>query len=187
MADAVEHYVRVSVHLSASAPSVKYPDSQDILDSLDMVRSLVSLMGGKLELLPVGNDEFFAAALFLPSVQQIPVLIVDDNADTRHLFERYMAESRYKFIGGREAEEAVLLAQSLKPQVIVVDVMLPEVDGWELLQRLRVSTSTRDTPIVVCSILPAEKLALTLGAAAYLRKPVTQQDFLAVLDGLVKE
>ena len=60
--------------------------------------------------------------------------------------------------------------------------MLPEIDGWELLGRLREHPRTGKTPIIVCSILPQEDLALALGAATLIRKPVSQSAFLLALD-----
>jgi CheY-like chemotaxis protein len=59
------------------------------------------------------------------------------------------------------------------------------VDGWEVLGRLRNNPPTAQLPIMVCSILHQEELALTLGADLFLRKPITRYDFLASLDRLV--
>ena len=71
-----------------------------------------------------------------------------------------------------------------KPRIVLLDVMLPGVDGWELLGRLREHPDLRDLPIVVCTILPMEQFALALGAAAFIRKPVSQEALLTVLDRL---
>ena len=67
---------------------------------------------------------------------------------------------------------------------ILVDVMMPQMDGWEVLGQLRQHPLTNYIPIVVHTILAQEELALSLGASALLRKPVTRQNFLAVLDRL---
>jgi CheY-like chemotaxis protein len=64
----------------------------------------------------------------------------------------------------------------------VLDVMLPGIDGWELLGRLREHPQTKDVPVVVCTILSQQQLALTLGATDFLRKPITRDAFLATLD-----
>ncbi len=60
--------------------------------------------------------------------------------------------------------------------------MLPGVDGWELLDNLREEPDTHHIPVIVCSILPEEPLALALGASCFLRKPVSQLEFLAALE-----
>jgi CheY-like chemotaxis protein len=67
----------------------------------------------------------------------------------------------------------------------MVDVMMPQVDGWEVLGQLREHPLSSHIPIVVHTILAQEELALSLGASAFLRKPVTRQDFLAALDRLI--
>ena len=60
--------------------------------------------------------------------------------------------------------------------------MMPQVDGWEVLGQLQQTAATQQTPVVVCTILADAELALSLGAAAFVRKPVTREAFLAALD-----
>ena len=59
--------------------------------------------------------------------------------------------------------------------------MLPGIDGWELLGRIRSDPALREIPVIVCTVLPQEELAMALGAAAFVRKPINRQEFLAVL------
>ena len=117
-------------------------------------------------------------------MQHTAVLVVDDNADTLQLFGRYASGTRYCLTGTRDPGQALRLVGELDPQVIVLDVMMPEVDGWELLARLRADPHTSEAAIVICTVLPQEALALALGADAFLQKPVGQEAFLAVLDRL---
>ncbi|MBI2939336.1 MAG: response regulator [Chloroflexi bacterium] len=88
----------------------------------------------------------------------------------------------YQFRGARQPEEALGQAEEVAFAAIVLDVMLPGIDGWELLGRFREHPRTQNVPVVVCTILPQEQLALTLGAAAFIRKPVTRQALLSALD-----
>jgi CheY-like chemotaxis protein len=155
------------------------PRAEDQAESIGMARQLVALSGGSLAILP-GNGSF-VARLVLPAAEGTGVLVIDDNADALLLFQRYLAGTRYAFIGVREPEQALALAQKARPRLVVLDIMLPGVDGWELLGRLREHPALLGVPIVVCSILPQEQLALTLGAAAFIRKPVGRADLLAVL------
>jgi CheY-like chemotaxis protein len=85
-------------------------------------------------------------------------------------------------VGTPDPEQALLLAEAESPEIIVLDVMLPDTDGWELLGRLRAHPLTRQTPVIVCTILPQEQLALALGAAAFLSKPISRPALLAALD-----
>jgi CheY-like chemotaxis protein len=127
----------------------------------------------------------FIAKLTLPILERVPVLVVDDNADALQLFERYASGTRYCLTVTHEPKQALRMAQALEPQIIVLDVMMPEVDGWELLAQLRQQPETADTAVIICTVLPQEALALGLGADAFLQKPVSQEAFLFALDRLV--
>jgi CheY-like chemotaxis protein len=151
--------------------------------SLDMAHRLVELCGGELDLLD-GKDRF-AVTVTLAAVEQISVLAIDDNADTLQLWQRYASSTRYRLVGTRDPRQALDLAERLGPQIIVLDVMMPQMDGWKVLGMLRQHPLTRHVAIVVCTILAQEELALALGASAFIKKPVGQQAFLAALDAQV--
>jgi len=123
--------------------------------------------------------------LAFPAKEQRVVLVIDDNADALQLFQRYASGTRYRVIGTRDAEAAPALAARLSPAAVVLDVMMPQMDGWEVLARLRQHPATASLPIIVCTILPQEELALSLGASGFIRKPVTQQMFLGALEHLL--
>jgi len=163
----------------ASGSTIRPPDNE----ALAMMRKLVEVSGASLEV-SEGMDahELFGVSLRVPLAEHVPVLVIEDNADTMQLLKRYLAYSRYRFIGISDPESALDLKNYPCPRIIVLDVMMPGIDGWELLVRLRQHPKTRDVPVVVCTILPQETLALALGAAAFLRKPISRRDLLAVLD-----
>jgi CheY-like chemotaxis protein len=148
--------------------------------SLEIARQLTNLCGGRLSLPPQGEG-VFSVTLALPALEQLPVLAIDDNADTLQLLQRYTAGTRYRLIGTQDPEQALTLAGRLSPQIIVLDVMMPQVDGWKVMGTLRQHPLTSHIPIVVCTILAQESLALSLGASGFVRKPVMRQ---ALLDAL---
>lgn len=171
-----------SVKPLAPLPSGR-PLSRDDYDGLEMARELIGMQGGAFEAqVPGDGRQPFAVRLALPAVGGVTVLVVDDNADTLALLERYTAGTRYSFVGLRDPEQALRLAVELSPRIIVLDVMLPRIDGWELLGRLLEHPRARHIPVMVCTILPAENLALSMGASGFLRKPVSRQAFLSALD-----
>jgi CheY-like chemotaxis protein len=155
----------------------------DDLENVAMARELVALSGGSLQW-DAGDGGPFVATLILPAAEQLAVLAIDDNLDSLHLLQRFLEGSRYPIIAEQNPIRAVELARELAPRIIILDVMLPGMDGWELLGRLREHPATRDIPVIISTILPHEQLALALGAAAFLRKPVTQAALLAMLDAL---
>jgi CheY-like chemotaxis protein len=171
--------VEIRVQCTEVSAAAK-PMSDDEEASLDMARRLADLCGGRLTL-STGTG-VFDAALTLPALEQLPVLVIDDNADTLQLLQRYAAGTRYRLVVTQDPEQAISLAEEFSPQIILVDVMMPQVDGWEVLGKLKQHPLTSHIPIVVHTILAQEELALSLGASALLRKPVTRQGFRAALD-----
>jgi len=110
------------------------------------------------------------------------VLVIDDNADWLVLLQRYAAGSHYQVVGTRDPATARSLVEKVQPAVIFLDVMMQGIDGWQILSELRHEPVTSRLPIIICTILPVEDLALSLGATAFLHKPVTQDQFLQILD-----
>jgi CheY-like chemotaxis protein len=151
-------------------------------DNLSMARQLAALSGARLELDAAPPPARFTAWLTWPAVDLLPVLALDDNADALQLIQRCLSSSRYQCVGTADPARLPGLIEQARPVAILLDVMLPEVDGWELLGRLRENPRTAGIPVIVSTILPQEELALTLGAAAFLRKPLTRERLLAALD-----
>lgn len=179
-ARAVDWGVQIEVQAQGSGKTSRAL-SDDALASLAMARQLAEICAGKISVM--GEDEPpLNVAVTLPALECVPVLVIDDNADALRLMQRYVTGTRYRLLGTRHPEQALSLAESSAPQVIVLDVMMPQVDGWKVLGRLRQHPRTGHVPIIVCTILPHEALALSLGANAFVRKPVTRRDFLAALD-----
>ncbi len=175
--------LRWEVEIQVSCSNIRpgpQPVLHDDVASLDMAQQMVTLCGGRLSLST--DPRAFSATLVLPALEQLPVLAIDDNADTLQLLQRYTSGTRYRLIGTRDPNQALSLAERYSPQIIVLDVMMPQIDGWELLGQLRQHPLTSHIPIIVCTILAQEELALSLGASAFVRKPVTRRAFLAALD-----
>jgi CheY-like chemotaxis protein len=169
----------VTIEASAGPGGFSPPDNE-LAETVSMARELATLFGGSISL--QSGKDLLRTTLTLPALDQVAVLVIDDNADTLRLFERYLSGTRYAFVGTRDPDQALLLAQETTPRAVIVDVMLPGIDGWELLGRFREHPKTRGVPIIVCTILPQRRLALTLGAAGFLRKPVARDTLLRELD-----
>lgn len=155
----------------------------EVSESLEMARQLAVAFGATLlvHTLAECQEERLCAALTLAQARESQVLFVDDNEDALRLFERYLQDTRFRMLPLREPERAADTAVEVRPAAVVLDVMLPGVDGWELLGRLREHPATRSIPVLVCTILPQEELALALGAAEFIRKPVSREELLSAL------
>ncbi|MDI7277025.1 MAG: response regulator [Anaerolineae bacterium] len=123
-------------------------------------------------------------ALQLPLAPQRTVLVVDDNADVLELVRRYLGLHGFRVATAQTAHEALDLACRLQPIAITLDLMMPGEDGWDLLQQLLNRPATASIPVVVCSVLREKELALSMGAVAFLEKPITERALLAVLERL---
>jgi CheY-like chemotaxis protein len=130
---------------------------------------------------PEAQSGIFELYLTLPQPGQGVALIVDDQETALRMFERYLSQTNFKVVGIKDAGQVIPLARQLKPQVITLDVMMPTLDGWEILQTLQSDPETQDIPIIVCSVWDEPELAFSLGAAEFLKKPVTQKQLLDAL------
>lgn len=124
--------------------------------------------------------------LSLPQASPIRVLVIDDNQAIHRLTERYLTPHHYDVIHATNGREALQLAAETHPDVITLDVMMPGMDGWEILRSLTQNSTTRGIPVVVCSVLKDQELAFSLGARAYLKKPVDRLELLATLAQLYR-
>lgn len=121
-------------------------------------------------------------SLFLQMTQLSPtILVVDDNEGLVVLLERYLSDRACRVVTTSDGMEGLRLARGLPPDAIILDVMMPGIDGWELLQRLQLYPETASIPVIVCSVINDPELAFSLGAALFLPKPVSRD---SILNGL---
>ncbi len=173
----------MQITISAQASAAKF-SSPAVMDgeSLAAARSFIELCQGSLAVANPADGSAFAATVLLPVAERLKVLCIEDHPDTLQLLQRYLADSRYCFMGASSARQGVALAVENSPDLIVVDVMMPDSDGWAVLGQLRVHPKTQRAPVIVCSIVPQANLAFSLGAAEFLHKPINQAELLACLD-----
>lgn len=112
------------------------------------------------------------------------VLIIDDNEGLVDLMKRYLSGAAYHVLSATNGTDGLQLATDSTPDVIIMDVMMPGMDGWEVLQRLRTQASTQAIPVIICSVIHDPELAASLGANAVIAKPVTKEAILNALDSV---
>ncbi len=140
---------------------------------LAMSRELLSVYGGRLSLeRDAGGGSI---VLTLPACTVSTVMVIDDDADTIALFQRYLDGEGFRLWTAQSGEEAGAFLATGIPDVVLLDVLMPREDGWDILQQLRTSPATADTPVIICSVLSQPQLALSLGASAVLQKPVSRE------------
>lgn len=149
--------------------------------------SLLAAQGGRLKLLKTESGLVSGLRLYFRPETAVKVLAIDDNDKMLRLYERYLAIERYAVTSVTSAEKAEAVLEESTPDVIILDVMMRDVDGWELLQRLHTRPALARVPILVCSVLNEARMAFALGARGYLRKPVAPDDLLRALRQLLAE
>lgn len=115
------------------------------------------------------------------------VLCVDDDEGVITLFHRYLDKQGYRVVGLTDPTRVMEEVKRLKPYAITLDVMMPEKDGWQVIQELKTDPETRDIPVIMCTIVSEEDRGITLGAADYLVKPILEQDLVLALERLDHE
>lgn len=197
--------LRILAHPSHSTGSKSGPapkQRQGI--GLQISQQLMRAMGGELVLVPssdatfgqptksAGNDVLapvqesvsgasWEACLIWPTDTAPIVLVIDDNEHFLQLFRRYLVGYEWQVIGVTDGAQTWRILEEIRPTVIILDVMMPKEDGWAILQRLQATPATYTLPVIICSVLNEPHLAQSLGAAAYLPKPVSQRALLQML------
>jgi DNA-binding response OmpR family regulator len=114
----------------------------------------------------------------------VPIIILDDEAELRHIMEKYLRTSRYQPLSARNLREAREIMQRVRPQAIVLDIMLRGEDTWRWLSELKSNPATAGIPVIVVTSVEDERKGLALGADAYCLKPITAEQLMAKLDSL---
>lgn len=108
------------------------------------------------------------------------LIIVDDEAPFAELIKETQERRGFKCTIASTGEEALKLAESLKPDIILLDILLPGIDGKEILRRLKANPSTQGIPVIICSVTCKEKsqiqTLLEMGASGYVTKPCEPDD-----------
>ena len=147
-------------------------------------RLLIRRQGGVLSV-EKGRELDWQVNIRLPMGGQTRVLVIDDNPAILQLFERYLTPQHYEIIKANGGSEILPLVKESRPAVILLDVMMPNLDGWQVLRSLKENPDTARIPVIICSVLKEPELALSLGADAYLKKPVERLALLSQIERLL--
>lgn len=109
------------------------------------------------------------------------VLVIDDDPNVRDILQRHLTREGFRVATAPGAEEGIRLARELGPTVITLDVMMPEVDGWMTLGRLKSDPALADIPVVMLTMVSEAARGYALGATDYLTKPIERQALTKVL------
>jgi CheY-like chemotaxis protein len=116
-----------------------------------------------------------------PSAGRVDILIIEDDPSTVRLLREFLEPAGYAVTAAPTGEAGLAIAKERAPAAIILDVLLPGLDGWEVLRRLKAETGLRDVPVVIVTVVDERGIGLALGAVDYLVKPVERGALLACL------
>ena len=138
-----------------------------------------------------GSTFWFTLPLYDQPEEEIPagtkiILAIDDDPQVISLYERYLNSQGYHVVPLTDPSKAKERILEIKPFAVTLDIMMPSLDGWSVLTALKSDSSTRDYPVIICSITEKADKGFSLGAADYLVKPILEEDLVHALDRLNK-
>jgi signal transduction histidine kinase/DNA-binding response OmpR family regulator len=126
------------------------------------------------------DDATATSAIFNP-LHTKTVLVIDDNHHDRKFLHRYLTSEGYNVVMATNGKHGLQMAKELVPDMITLDVMMPEMDGWETLVALKNDSYLCNIPVVMSSIIEDRHLAQTLGAVDYVTKPVEKDRLIRIV------
>ncbi len=142
---------------------------------------LVSLPLG-LPLVPGHVLEPLADGALPVASSQAAVLVIDDDPAARELIRRTLGREGIRVMLASSGPEGLALARAVRPAVITLDVMMPEMDGWAVLSEIKADADLHDVPVIMMTMMDDRQRGFALGAADYLMKPVDRARLLGVVN-----
>lgn len=109
------------------------------------------------------------------------ILLVEDNPQSIELLTLYLESAGFQVVVARDGEDGLDQAARLHPAAILLDIMLPRLDGWEFLDRVKGDAKLAEIPVIIVSMVDEPGRGYALGAAKYLQKPVNRDELLVTL------
>ena len=116
------------------------------------------------------------------SPAEATVLIIDDERASRESLSAALIREGYRVLSAPGGREGLRLARQEKPDAIILDVIMPEIDGWTVLRWLKSDPELSTIPVILVTVLGDQDMGLALGAAEHLTKPIDPQELLEVLE-----
>jgi signal transduction histidine kinase/CheY-like chemotaxis protein len=110
------------------------------------------------------------------------VLVIDDDPAVLDLMQRILMKERFRPVLADDPRKALSLARAVKPSVVILDVLMPTMNGWEVLRALKADTELEPVPVIMLTIVDDRRTAAALGAVEHLLKPIDRDVLLRVLD-----
>ena len=110
------------------------------------------------------------------------ILVIDDDSAVRDLMSRSLTKLGFRVVAAASGEEGLRLAKQLRPLVITLDVIMPDWDGWTVLNKLKADSELAEIPVIMVTIVDNEAMGRDLGASSYLIKPVDRERLTTLIE-----
>jgi hypothetical protein len=110
------------------------------------------------------------------------VLVIDDETNARDLLSRMLCKEGFSVVAASGGDEGLRLARELRPRAITLDALMPGMDGWTVLAKLKADKDLQEIPVIMISIEDRKEMGFALGAAEYLTKPIDAERLVTVLE-----
>jgi PAS domain S-box-containing protein len=135
-------------------------------------------------LMPVGETGAVATSPAASESVRGTVLVIDDDATARELIATHLAGEGFAVETAANGVDGLKTARLLAPAAIILDVLLPDIDGWTVLAALKGEPALADIPVVIVTIVDEQRRGIALGAAGYLTKPIDRERLVEILSRL---
>ena len=113
------------------------------------------------------------------------ILIIDDDPTVSELIKRQLTKDAYNVVIANNGKEGIELARKIKPNLITLDILMPEMDGWSVLRTLKADPEVSKIPVVMASILDEKNKGFSLGAADFVSKPIEKDRLINSIQSLI--
>jgi CheY-like chemotaxis protein len=166
---------------------------------LSITKLLVEMQGGLIDLHSApgeGTTFWFTLPIGAPHVEEPPepdediytdtkvIISIDDDEKVIDLYKRYLRSHGYKVIPITEPNGIIEKIKEINPYAITLDIMMPQKDGWQVIQEIKNDPETAHIPVIICSIVEEKDRAYQLGAVDYLVKPILEDELVNAINRL---
>lgn len=160
---------------------------------LSITKKFVEMLGGSIDAeSKLGLGSCFTITLPINNMQpktieeselhiNNKIICIDDDTNILKLYKEYLNDNNFNVLCLNGTEDVVRIITEAKPDLVILDIIMPNKDGWEILSEMKTSTAAKNIPVIMVSVLNEKSLAYKMYADEYLVKPITQEELLSAV------
>lgn len=120
----------------------------------------------------------------------VEILVVDDEPDVLYLIKRILERNGFSVIGAEDGESCLEMLKTERPDLIILDVMMPGLNGWQVSDKIKTDENLRDIPVIILTVRSEDadmQKSINSKADAHLNKPINQSNLIETIKKLLKD